>query len=381
MFVRTALRRALIATTFGIATLTAQQPQGGFADKWLAGMNGRYKQFFDAPAPAGGIPLVHIMNYYDTYNKAYNVKDADIDAVLTFYGSTTFHGLNDAMWSKYRLGEFLNEKDGGGKPLTANPWRAAPVVVGMSLPQASIESLQKRGATMLICNNALGIFSGLLAQQRGLDAKAVYDDMKANILPGVELIPGMVVAVEQAKKAGLSYHRQSTESEQPERPVSSSILSMTMLKALALMVGIAAPLSAQAAPRVATQLLPPEFADLEKVRKDVWVNWFAGDTAALHRILAPELVAISPDGRESLRQTLDGSAEFKKNGGKLISISFDSNVVHRFGDAVILFSRYTQVTAFGGKRGTRSGQVTEIFIRQNGRWVHTSWHLDGYGQP
>src|SRR6185503_11658831 len=138
MFVRTALRRALIATTFGIATLTAQQPQGGFADKWLAGMNGRYKQFFDAPAPAGGIPLVHIMNYYDTYNKAYNVKDADIDAVLTFYGSTTFHGLNDAMWAKYRLGEFLNEKDGGGKPLTANPWRAAPVVVGMSLPQASI---------------------------------------------------------------------------------------------------------------------------------------------------------------------------------------------------------------------------------------------------
>jgi len=208
MFDRTALRRAIIATTFGIATLTAQQPQGGFSDKWLAGMNGQYRQFFDAPAPAGGIPLVHIMNYYDTYNKAYNVKDADIDAVLTFYGSTTFHGLNDAMWAKYKIGEFLNEKDATGKPYTMNPWRAAPTVVGMSLPQASIESLQKRGATMILCNNALGIFSGLLAQQRGLDAKVVYDDLRANILPGVELIPGMVVAVEQAKKAGLSYHRQ-----------------------------------------------------------------------------------------------------------------------------------------------------------------------------
>jgi hypothetical protein len=32
--------------------------------------------------------------------------------------------------------------------------------------------------------------------------------MKANILPGVELVPGMVVAVEQAQKAGVAYHRQ-----------------------------------------------------------------------------------------------------------------------------------------------------------------------------
>jgi hypothetical protein len=207
---RSMLRRAVVATTLGIGfrSADAQQPQGGFSDRWLAGMNGTYKQFFDAPAPAGGIPLVHVMNYYDTYNKAYNVKDAEIDAVLTFYGSTTFHGLNDAMWAKYRIGEFLNEKDAAGKAHTSNPWRAAPVVVGMALPQASIEALQKRGATMILCNNALGIFSGLLAQQRGLDAKVVYDDLKANLLPGVELIPGMVVAVEQAKKAGLSYHRQ-----------------------------------------------------------------------------------------------------------------------------------------------------------------------------
>jgi hypothetical protein len=32
--------------------------------------------------------------------------------------------------------------------------------------------------------------------------------MKANILPGVILVPGMVVAIEQAQKAGLTYHRQ-----------------------------------------------------------------------------------------------------------------------------------------------------------------------------
>jgi hypothetical protein len=157
-------------------------------DAWLTSLDGKHKMLFDAPAPAGGIPLVHVMNYYDTYNKAYNVPDKDIDAVFTFYGSTTFHGLSDVMWAKYKLGEFLGEKDAKGVAFTANPWRSAPVIVGMTLPQASIEGLQKRGATFIICNNALSIFSGLVAQARGLDAKAVYEDMKANILPGVTLV-------------------------------------------------------------------------------------------------------------------------------------------------------------------------------------------------
>jgi hypothetical protein len=178
------------------------------SNKWLDGLTSKHKQFFDAPTANGGVPLVHVMNYYDTYNKAFNVKDADIDAVLTFYGATTFYGLNDAAWAKYQIGEFLETNDATGKPATANPWRAAPVVLGMTLPQASLESLHKRGATLILCNNALTIFSALLAQKRGLDPNAVYQDMKANILPEVDLVPGMVIAVEQAQRAGLSYHRQ-----------------------------------------------------------------------------------------------------------------------------------------------------------------------------
>jgi hypothetical protein len=179
------------------------------SSRWLNGLKAKHKQFFDSPSPNGGIVLVHAMNYYDTYNKAFNVKDSDINAVVTFYGATTFYGLDDAVWAKYQLGEFLDTNDPAtGKPATANPWRAAPVILGMTIPSASIESLKKRGATMILCNNALQIFSGLLAQKRGLDSKAVYEDLKANILPGVDLVPGMVIAVEQAQRAGLTYHRQ-----------------------------------------------------------------------------------------------------------------------------------------------------------------------------
>jgi intracellular sulfur oxidation DsrE/DsrF family protein len=186
------------------ADVTSSQP----ADRWLTKLNGKHRQLFDSPAPAGGIALIHILNYYDTYNSAYKVRDADINAVGTFYGATTFFALNDAMWAKYRLGEFLSENGASGRPAVANPWRTSPVIIGAPIPAASIESLQKRGASFIVCNNALSIFAGLLANARGLDAKVVYEDMKANILPEVELIPAMVVAIEQAHKAGLAYHRQ-----------------------------------------------------------------------------------------------------------------------------------------------------------------------------
>jgi hypothetical protein len=206
----------LVAATVVTERVTAQAAKSAPhsssiepSNRWLDGLTAKHRQFFDAPAPAGGIPLVHVMNYYDTYNRAFGVKDSDIDAVLTFYGATTFYGLNDAVWAKYSMGEFLDVIDPAtGKPAVTNPWRAAPVVLGMTLPAASLESLQKRGATLILCNNAMQIFSGLLAKKRGLDATAVYEDLKANILPGVELVPGMVVAVEQAQRLGLAYHRQ-----------------------------------------------------------------------------------------------------------------------------------------------------------------------------
>ncbi|HPF62414.1 MAG: hypothetical protein KC544_07695 [Gemmatimonadetes bacterium] len=209
----TALVSALVGVALaGALSLTATRPVSTAGqpqhDEWLRKLDGKHRMLFDAPVTNGGVPLVHMMNWYDTYNSAYGVKDADLDGVLTFYGMTTFHGLNDAMWAKYNLGAVVGETDADGNPATANPWRAAPRALGMTLPQASIETLQGRGATFLLCNNALTFFAGQVAQAHGLDPKAVYEEMKANILPGVTLVPGMVIAIDQAQEAGLSYHRQ-----------------------------------------------------------------------------------------------------------------------------------------------------------------------------
>lgn len=202
---RTLFTAALALGALSISTRPASAQDG---KNWIASLHGTHRMLFDAPATANGVPLVHLMNYYDTYNTAFKVPDKDIDGILTFYGFTTFHGLTDAMWAKYNIGAFLKENDAKGVPFTVNPWRTTPTALGMVLPQASIEAMQKRGATFLICNNALQILSGMLANAQGLDPKAVYADMKAHILPGVTLVPGMVIAVDQAQRAGISYHRQ-----------------------------------------------------------------------------------------------------------------------------------------------------------------------------
>ena len=147
---------------------------------------------------------------------------------------------------------------------------------------------------------------------------------------------------------------------------------------IALVLAAASPLAAQSAPRVTTSLPAAELTALEQFRKDVWVKWFSGDTAALRRMLGPELVAISAGAPhwQSLSQTIASSAEFSASGGKFVSVAFDSTTTHRFGETVVMFSHYTVVTENAGKRSTQKGRATEVFVRANSRWVHTSWHLD-----
>ena len=143
----------------------------------------------------------------------------------------------------------------------------------------------------------------------------------------------------------------------------------------------ASSLSAQAAPRVAATFPPAELAELEAIREKVWVNWFAGDTTALRQVLAPELLAISGDSPDyqSLEQTLAGSAQFKASGAVLKSVTFTSPMAHRFGDVVVMFSHYALEIDRNGQQAAVTGRATEVFVRHNGRWVHTSWHLDELG--
>jgi hypothetical protein len=71
-----------------------------------------------------------------------------------------------------------------------------------------IENLQKMGTKFLLCNNAFGIWC-LELQARGKGkADALQKELTENVLPGVTIVPAMVIAIEKAQGAGIRYNRQ-----------------------------------------------------------------------------------------------------------------------------------------------------------------------------
>ena len=122
---------------------------------------------------------------------------------------------------------------------------------------------------------------------------------------------------------------------------------------------------------------PPDDRQLFAAQREVWQDWFAGDTARL-RTLTPGLIAIN-NGDQQFRdqeQTIRGSAEFHAAGGRLLSLEFPELRVQHFGNVAILYSRWATTTLFGSDTTRRTGRATEVFVRVGGKWVNPGWHLD-----
>ena len=70
-------------------------------------------------------------------------------------------------------------------------------------------------------------------------------------------------------------------------------------------------------------------------------------------------------------------AEFAKGGQTIRALEFPRTVFQQDGDVVILYTSFRLVLADpAGKAEEIAGRGTEVFVRRNGRWVHTGWHLD-----
>lgn len=201
------------------------QPAG--PDEWIKGVKGAHRCLFDFPQHKNLAPQLHILNYLNTYGQAYKTPGA-AGAVGTFYSmgpqASIPLAFNDAMWAKYSLGEYAGLKDASGKPYTRNVFNKptaddlhllmaamqTPTIPALApaMPALGIESLQKMGTTFLLCANAFGGWCEEL-QARGKGTSAdLMKDLSANLLPGVIVVPAMVIAIEKAQAAGIAYNRQ-----------------------------------------------------------------------------------------------------------------------------------------------------------------------------
>jgi len=117
---------------------------------------------------------------------------------------------------------------------------------------------------------------------------------------------------------------------------------------------------------------------LLEAREAVWRAYFAGNRAALEKLLPAELLTMDPGAREwgNRQSVLESSARFAAEGGKLIRLEFPKTEIQSYGYVAVVYSTYVYEIEQGGKPYTNSGRATEVFVYHNGAWVNPSWHLD-----
>lgn len=202
---------AAAATALGLGELVPRalvaQPKAapGAADPayeaWLGKIVGRHKMVFDAPEANDGMPVVWPRVWLDTTNGNYGTTDAQNSAVVILRHAAIGYTLQDAMWAKYKIGEFFKINDGAA-PATRNMWiKPLP----LPLPGTGLEALLAKGVLVGACNVALTVYSGLIAQGMGMDGATVKADWVANLLPGIQVVPSGVLAVSGTQEKGCQY--------------------------------------------------------------------------------------------------------------------------------------------------------------------------------
>ena len=122
---------------------------------------------------------------------------------------------------------------------------------------------------------------------------------------------------------------------------------------------------------------PDDKKELLAAREAVWRDFFANNAAHLAETIPPELIAIEYGEKWSTRDDVLANAKgFAEQGGKLVRLEFPQTEFQMYGYTAILYSKFVCETEVAGKRVTRSGRATEMFVNRQGKWINVGWHID-----
>lgn len=203
---------AVLATTTGLGALAparaAEAAEAVTPDEgWLRRLTGKHKTVFDVETHRNGNALVQAKNLLDAWKTEYHVEPPAVNLVLAVRGTGIPIVLGDAFWAKYRLGEHYGITDPATKaPAVRNPFIAANLQPqGYVTAEQTVEALQARGVTLLVCRNTMaGATRKLVAAGMGTAAE-VRASLDGAILPGVTVVPAMVVAFTRMQERGVAY--------------------------------------------------------------------------------------------------------------------------------------------------------------------------------
>ncbi|GAA4279839.1 twin-arginine translocation signal domain-containing protein [Gaetbulibacter aestuarii] len=177
----------------------------GDPEKWFEKIKGTHRIVYDGSTPHDSFPIIWNWAFYLSNNQA-GTPDEDMTAMTVLRHNAIAFALKDALWAKYKLGEFFKITDlTTGEPAVRNmvyePGDGDFILPGID----GIKRLQERGAMFCVCNLALNVYSGFLAKGMNMEADAVYKEMVDGVLPGVQIVPSGVWALGRAQEHGCGY--------------------------------------------------------------------------------------------------------------------------------------------------------------------------------
>jgi len=187
-------------------------PPKEWDSSWMGRITAKHKAIFDSPEISEGTALYHAMSYLGSVKDVVGTGDSDASVVVVLRHRAVPLLFNDAMWAKYDLGTATKTNDSKtGKPATRNIYYQHGDANGHPAaddkPSATIQSLSARGVIFVGCDMATRGFASRAAAATKQPSQQVYEEIKANFIPGATLMPTGVFATLMAQEAGCSLMR------------------------------------------------------------------------------------------------------------------------------------------------------------------------------
>ena len=175
------------------------------------------KQMVDVTAIDDGNAFDHMVNSLNGLQFGFGIPAAKIKIVGALRAMATVMNYNDAIWEKYRVGEWLKINDPKtGKPATRNIFYASaagnppkytsddPNNDASMYQDTSIQALQGRGMQLLACHLAIQAQAGGIIERLKLKQpkEEIVQELQSNLLPGVMVMPSMVSAIDVLQSKG-----------------------------------------------------------------------------------------------------------------------------------------------------------------------------------
>lgn len=195
----------ILPQNFALASTEEKIQLQSDADEWFKKIKGTHRVVYDGSTPHDGFPIVWNWAFYYS-NNGTGSPDEDITAMTVLRHSAIPFAMKSELWEKYELGAMVGVMDKKTQaPSKRNPYYEPQEGDMPAAFVQGIKDMQARGAMFCVCDLALNVYSGMKAQQIGADPAQVYQEWKEGVLPGIQVVPSGVWALERAQKNGCAY--------------------------------------------------------------------------------------------------------------------------------------------------------------------------------